>query len=85
MIDHSNKNFCNASKNSFTHFISLFFQKPNTVFIFNEILTPSLEGMITQDLITSKLKKFYTTDSNIHYTQRTFKDYMGFLKEFHKK
>ena len=48
-------------------------------------MTSSLEGMITQDLITSKLKTFYTTDSNIHYTQRTFQDYMAFLKEFHKK
>lgn len=81
-LDHSNKKFCNASKSALSHFLSLFFQNPNRVTVTSRVLTSSDEGMLTKDLLASKLKSFYTTETNIHYTQRTFMDYMRFLKEF---
>lgn len=61
--------------------MSLFFQRPNRVTITSRVLT-SDEGILTKDLLANRLKSFYTTETDIHYTQRTFMDYMRFLKEF---
>lgn len=82
LLDHSNKKFCNATRNPLIHFFSLFFQSPNLVTVKTQVLTASNEGLLTKDLIGMKIKNFYTTDSSIHYTQRSYRDYMGFLKEY---
>lgn len=82
LLDHSNKRFCNSSRGALQHFLSLFFQRPDRVTVSSLALTANTEGLLTRDLLAAKLKSFYTTDSDIHYTERTFMDYMRFLKEF---
>lgn len=79
LLDHSNKAFCNANQNSFIHFMSLFIQKPNLVNIRMTQVNQPKKEIESFDLIDSKLKSFYTTNTNINYIERDFNTYKEFL------